>query len=337
MNARQHFSLITFGAAAAIVLSCAAVASQTGSATQSAAQALRQAQRQAQHQAQAQSKDAPLPSEKDVADTQDQLLHLLRLSPTLTSVVAADPSLLADQQYVARNNPELAQFLLSHPDVPRNPDFYLFSNLNSKGGRRDQALKRAVWPEMAEPNYQDAYAAYRYSPAGAAEEIVEKVMMAIIILALFGAIFWLIRMFMESRRWNRTFKQQSEIHARLIDKFSSSQELAAYMETEAGKQFLSATAYAPGPQAGPRMPNVVARVLTPLQVGIVMTLLGIGLLFLPRQGAEIATMVLGILALMPGIGFILSAGATWIIARRLGLMPGKGEEHNGAAGLAGRQ
>src|ERR1700690_900813 len=47
---------------------------------------------------------------KDSAETQAQLLMLLRLSPTLTSVVAHDPSLLADQQYVARNNPELAQF-----------------------------------------------------------------------------------------------------------------------------------------------------------------------------------------------------------------------------------
>ena len=57
------------------------------------------------------------PSEKDVADAQEQLLHLLRLSPTLTAAVAADPSLLADQAYVARTNPELAQFLVNHPAV----------------------------------------------------------------------------------------------------------------------------------------------------------------------------------------------------------------------------
>jgi hypothetical protein len=54
-----------------------------------------------------------------------------------------------------------------------------------------------------------------------------------------------------------------------------------------------------------------------------MVVLGIGLLLLPRQGTEMATVVLGILALMPGIGFILSAGATWILAKRLGLLPEK--------------
>ena len=31
--------------------------------------------------------------------------------------------------------------------------------------------------------------------------------------------------------------------------------------------------------------------------------------------------VMGTLALMPGVGFILSAGVTWVLAKRLGLMP----------------
>jgi hypothetical protein len=32
-------------------------------------------------------------------------------------------------------------------------------------------------------------------------------------------------------------------------------------------------------------------------------------------------LVLGTVALMPGIGFILSAGLTWVLAARLGMMP----------------
>jgi hypothetical protein len=36
---------------------------------------------------------------------------------------------------------------------------------------------------------------------------------------------------------------------------------------------------------------------------------------------EIPMLVLGTLFLMPGIGFILSAGITWMLAGRLGLMP----------------
>ncbi len=260
--------------------------------------------------------------------SQDQLLKLLRLSPTLTMVVAADPSLLADQQYVGRNNPELARFLASHPDIVRNPDFYLFSNLNSKGGPRDQALKRAVWPDLAsrqQNDLQQTYEAYRYSEAGRRQEIAEHILAVLCFLCGLGALIWLIRMFVENRRWTRTFKQQSEIHARLIDKLGTSQELAAYMETEAGKRFLMAAPVALGSESAQRMPNAVARVLTPMQAGIVMTLLGIGLFFLRHAGPDMETpmTVLGTLALMPGIGFILSAAATWVLAHRLGIMPEK--------------
>src|ERR1039457_2615162 len=58
---------------------------------------------------------APVPTEKDLAATRQELLKLLRMSPTLTTVVAHDPSLLANQDYVSRNNPQLAAFLASHP------------------------------------------------------------------------------------------------------------------------------------------------------------------------------------------------------------------------------
>ena len=51
---------------------------------------------------------------------------------------------------------------------------------------------------------------------------------------------WIIRQFIENRRWSRIFKLQSEVHGRLIERFSSNQELALYMGTEAGKRFLEA-------------------------------------------------------------------------------------------------
>ena len=96
----------------------------------------------------------------------------------------------------------------------------------------------------------------------------------------------MVRALLENRRWGRIFKLQSEVHGRLIDKFSSNQELAAYMETEAGKRFLEAAPIPVNIESGQRMPNAVARVLTPLQIGIVLVLLGIGLLLLRHAGPE---------------------------------------------------
>jgi len=255
------------------------------------------------------------PSENDVADTQAQFLKLLRLSPVLTTVVARDPSLLSDQAYVARNNPELAQFMASHPDIAKNPEFYLFSQLEQGHGRREQALERTVWPDLVQPERQQSSTA----------AVVDQLQPILILPALFFAVVWIVRISFEGHRWNRGFKLQSEVHSKLIDRFTSSQDLAAYMQTEAGKRFLEASPVALGADVGVRMPNVVARVLTPLTAGIVLVLSGIGFLLLRNAGPDLTTpmLVMGTLALMPGVGFILSAGATWIVASRLGLMPEK--------------
>lgn len=255
---------------------------------------------------------APM-TDQELQATQEQLLQLLRTSPTLTTVVAHDPSLLSNQEYVSKNNPQLAQFLVQHPDVARNPEYYLFTNLNFPGGRRSQALERAVWPEMSTPPYQPNHV----------RDAVEPIAALAAFACFLGTLAWIIRQLLENRRWSRIFKLQSEVHARLIEKFGSTQELASYMETEAGKRFLEAAPIPLGLEQDQRMPNAVARVLNPLQIGVVLVLLGIGFFLLRNLNADmhIPMLVLGTVALMPGIGFILSAGVTWVLAGRLGLIP----------------
>jgi hypothetical protein len=228
-------------------------------------------------------------------------------------VVSHDPSLLSNQDYVAHNNPQLAAFLAEHPEVARNPEYYLFTHLNHENGQPDEALERAVWPDV-----------YRSQGQPSSFERIWSDMVPLIAFA-FGltAIFVLARMFVENRRWSRIFKLQSEVHGKLIDKFTSNQELAAYMETDAGRKFLEAAPIPIGIEQGRRMPSAVARVLTPLQAGIVMVLLGIGLLTLRHAGPDMDTPMLffGTIVLMPGIGFIISAGVSWLLAAKLGLMP----------------
>jgi hypothetical protein len=252
-------------------------------------------------------------SDEDSSALQDQLLQLLRTSPTLTTVVARDPSLLSDETYVERNNPELAKFLAAHPDVARNPSYYLFSRLGPDHGDRPATLERRVWPDTEggarNDNWSSEFSA-DYGPG-------------IIFLFVLGALLWLIRLFLENRRWNRVLRLQTEMHTKLIDRFSSTQELLSYVGTDAGRHFLEASPIALDAQSAQPMPNAVARVFTPLQVGIVLTLLGIGLLMLRHSLPDAAPplLVFGTVALMPGLGFILSAGISWFLAGRLGLMP----------------
>lgn len=255
---------------------------------------------------------ASVASDKDLAATQEELIRLLRLSPTLTTVVARDPSLLSNQEYVRRNNPQLAQYLENHPEVALNPDFYLFTHLHVDG-RPDEALEHEVWPDLSET---------RPGP-NIAENILSNLLPFLVFLFVLGALLWLTRMFVDNRRWGRIFKLQTDTHNKLIDRFSSSEELLTYMGTESGKRFLEAAPIPIDLESQQRVPNAVARVLTPLQIGIVVALLGVGFLLLRHAHAdmEIPMLVLGTLFLMPGLGFIISAGVTWLLAGRLGLMP----------------
>ena len=264
--------------------------------------------------------NAPVPTETETAVTQNQLIKLLRLSPTLTTVVSHDPSLLSNQDYVARNNPQLAEFLSSHPEVARNPEFYLFTHMHAEG-QPDEALERAVWPDV----YRSQE---RRSPwAEFASDLSPLLAFACFLVAL----IWMTRVFLENRRWSRIFKLQSEVHGKLIDKFTSNQELALYMETEAGRRFLEAAPIPVSFETSQRVPNAVARVLMPLQIGIVLVLLGIGLISLRHASPEmdVPMLVCGTVIAMPGLGFIISAGITWLMAARLGLMP----EHRAAANM----
>jgi hypothetical protein len=270
-----------------------------------------------------------VPNDKDVADAQNELIRLLRLSPTLTTVVSHDPSLLSNQDYVSRNNPQLAAFLAAHPDVARNPEFYLFSHLKQEPGQPDEALERAVWPDVYRSQERPSSFLQIWN------DLIPLLAFAIGIIAIIS----LARMFVENRRWSRIFKMQSDVHGKLIEKFTNNQELATYMETDAGKKFLEAAPIPVALAEGRRMPSTVARILTPLQAGIVMVLLGIGLLQLRHAGPDMETPMLffGTVVLMPGIGFIISAGVSWLLAARLGLMPEGRVDSPGVSSFKDRQ
>lgn len=244
----------------------------------------------------------------------EQLLTLLRVSPTLTAVVASDPSLLANTDYVAKTNPALAEFLKQHPEIGRNPDFYLFADIHTRGEQRVRALERRVWTGEPEPTHQDS----------TATRIMQVLAPALVGVALFLGIGWLIRVILANRRWNRVFRLQTEVHGKLIDRFGSSEEILTYMQTDAGKRFLEAAPISVELAQETHWPAALQRVLTPLTVGLVLTLLGVGMLYLRhtnvgREGQLLLT-IFGIVALMPGLGCVIAAGITWVLVQRLGLM-----------------
>lgn len=241
--------------------------------------------------------------ERTLGDTRQQLIKLLRMTPTLTGAVAHDPSLLADQQYVTRNNPALAQFLETHPEVGRNPEFYLFANV--EGRDRMRGLQREVWPELIR----------EYRPL-LDRDVAQGFAFALVFAVILTGLFWLVRLFVENSRWNRSFKTQTEMQSRMLDKFAVNEELIAYLDTDAGKRILQL------PTAPARVEHgMLGRMLTPLQIGAVLIPVGIGLQILRRSFPnEGGLLVFGTLALTLGIGLAIAACISWLIARRYGLL-----------------
>jgi hypothetical protein len=138
-----------------------------------------------------------------------------------------------------------------------------------------------------------------------------------------------IRMIVTSRRWNRLSKAQYEVHSKLLDRFTSNEDLLAYMQTAAGRRFLEAA-----PVRLPDEPRSMAppfpRILWSVQVGVILLLTGIGLLYVSStfidEPAELFR-VLGVVTLALGGGFLMSAVAAYGLSRRLGLLDPAPPEH----------
>ena len=147
-------------------------------------------------------------------------------------------------------------------------------------------------------------------------------------LAVAGIVAWALKTAVDYRRWLRLTKVQMETHTKLVDRFTSNEDLLAYIQTPAGRRFLES-----GPVAVDSPRSIAAphgRILWALQAGTVVTLLGAGLLYASRTLAadpEIAdaapfVLMLGTIAVALGIGFVLSAFMSYLVSRRLGLIDG---------------
>jgi hypothetical protein len=256
-------------------------------------------------------------SEQDARETRNDFENVLkRLPPAVGRVMRLDPSLMRNASYLAPY-PTLATFLQSHPAVVQNPGYYLehidyeFWNPREPENARTQAVR--AWREM---------------------------MQGFAILVVFStvtlALLWIVKTLIDHRRWYRTSKVQTEVHTKLLDRFSSNEDLMAYMQTPSGRRFLES---APLPIEGPTraMAAPLSRILWSLQAGLVLATGAVGVLFVSgRVIEEIAQplFALGVLVLALGVGFIVSAGASFLLSRRLGLLdvPVAPREHTGATG-----
>ena len=240
--------------------------------------------------------------EQTARETRDRLHEILeQYPPSVAQVLRLDPSLLAKADYMAAY-PTLATYVTQHPEVAHNPVFFL-------GG---------------------AFGGQQYSDnRSRAVNAIENVFIGLeVLLGIVTAIFalaWMTRSAIEHRRWLRATKIQTDAHNKIVDRLSSNDDLLAYMQSTIGQRFLTASLGTPGTaEAAPHSVGApFNRILWSVQAGIVLAAAGLGLWF-AKNGVidEVGQplQVVSILAIALGIGFVVSAFASYALSRQLGLV-----------------
>ncbi|HEY2383298.1 MAG TPA: hypothetical protein VGK48_19155 [Terriglobia bacterium] len=231
--------------------------------------------------------------------TKQQLQRLLdQYPPSVRRVLQTDPALLANKDYLAPYS-ALATFVANHPELEHNASFF-FGN------------STVVAPVLVD----------RQRDNGNTRQVAEDMTIALVFITIACGITWIVRSMIEYRRWARMMTTQTDIHSSLMNRLTSSEDLLAYIQSPAGKKFLEFAPIATGTAtAGPTL----NRILWSVQAGLVVGLAGVGLNYASDHIAPEAAQpffVLGVLGIAVGTGFILSALASYMIARNMGLVQG---------------
>jgi hypothetical protein len=253
--------------------------------------------------------------DQDAKETREKFeLLLAKLPPAVGRVLKTDPTLLGNDTYLA-TYPALSAFLKQHPEVRSAPGFY-FEHVNAE-----------LW-----------YPPRITGPENAALRIWSDILDGVAVFSVFTAIalalMWIVRTIIQSRRWNRVSKVQTDVHNKLLDRFTANEDLLAYIQSPAGRKFLESEPLTLDAQPKP-LGAPLNRILLSVQVGVVLAAGALGLLFVSgRVISEVAQplFAIGVLALAVGAGFVVSAAASFLLSRRLGLLeqpPATGREHTG--------
>ena len=230
-------------------------------------------------------------------------LLLQKYPPRLGEVLRMDHSLLSNESYLSPY-PELRTFLQQHPEVLRDPDFFVGNN----------STEIAQLQERLNESYRR-----NDSPL---EDVLNTLVPLSIFFAVVAVLMWIVRTVSDHRRWLRVWRAQAEAHSKLLDRMTTNEDMLAYLQTPAGKRFFESSAM-PVEVAPARMNVPTGRILWSVQVGLLLLLGGISIQFVRMEGlqpGELAAMnLLSVVGIGLGISFILGAAASYMISAKLGL------------------
>ena len=221
-----------------------------------------------------------------------------RYPPALHGALRQDPTLLGNQAYLAPY-PALVSFLAAHPEIVRNGAFYVGE------------------PQWEQPRDRHSQALEMWRDVMAGIAVITGIGLAV------GLLVWLVRTTVDYRRWKQLARVQTEVHTKLLDRFTANDDLLAYIKSPAGSKFLESSPIRL--DAGPKSLGApLGRILWSVQGGVVLIAGGVGMEVVSRQvvfdEAVQPLQALAVLAIALGLGFLASAALSFFLSRRLGLI-----------------
>lgn len=132
---------------------------------------------------------------------------------------------------------------------------------------------------------------------------------------------WVISLLIAAFKDRAHLKAQTDFHNKMMEKFSSAEEFTVYLQSDAGRSFFDNLANEPS--------TPLNKILGSIQKGAILTLLGLGLVFLginytPQEGGNVM-FVIGVISLMVGAGFLVSSAISYRLAKTWDLIPAGGK------------
>jgi hypothetical protein len=192
----------------------------------------------------------------DANETRERFGEILRqYPPSVAEVLRIDPSMLGNQDYLS-TYPTLAAFLAKHPEIARNPAFFVGTDQTRDwNDNTPQAAVFQMW-----------------------RNLMDGIQVFAVILVITGALVWLVKTLVDYRRWLRMSRIQAEVHTKLVDRFTSSEELLSYIQTPAGRRFLESSPIPLDVETRASLSAPVSRILWSIQIGVILASGGFGLI-----------------------------------------------------------
>lgn len=223
-----------------------------------------------------------------------------RYPPNVGQAIKLDPALLSNEAYLAPY-PDISTLLSGHPEIARSPDYYLeFVQLPQAS--RGNIVEELQWRYMS--------------------NILDGIGIGLIFGGIGFVLLWSIRHFLAHRRWLRSTRLHMDIHNRLMERLQNGDDVKKYLESAGATRLL---ADAPAFLSSGSVGSPANRILIAVQIGVIAACASVGLLLVKNwmnagPAAADTMLFFGVIGLSLGVGFALSAVASYALSRRFGLL-----------------